>query len=251
MCCFTQPIKDVSHTRIFARFGSGTTQFLAYAMALEVNDKVAMVLPIPVVKGSGEESAKFINLEKYGKFFEDMERGFPVRLGYGARAMPPQDAPRGGWLKVQSVGSYEASFVPTIKDFARLDERFRLPDKVWPKLPGYANYGFAVFKLKATHGEVHPMAFSFPSAVRGSLFFPTMHIHDGQVHEKEEFDHALYAQGGGIGGFWRESEGLASQFMKCDKTGGLVSPDQHVYKRSISGMQENGDILLKATRVAA
>lgn len=220
MCCFTQPIKDVSSTRIFARFGSG------------------------------EDAVKFINLERYEKFFVDMAKGFPEHIGYGARAIPPQDAPRGGWLKLQSVGSYEASFVPSIKDFARLDERFRLPDTVWSKLAGYANYGFAVFKLKATHGEVHPMAFEFPSALTKSLFFPTMHIHDGEVHEKEEFDHTLFAQSGGIGGSWRESEGLASQFMKCDKTGGLVMPDQHVYKRSIRGIEENGDILLKATRLA-
>ena len=251
MCCFTQPIKDVSHTRIFARFGSGVTQFLAYAMALEVDDKVAMVLPIPVLKGSGEDAVKFINLEKYGKFFEDLEKGFPVYRSYTASRDVPVEQSRGGWLKVQTVGSYEASFVPTVKDFARLDERFRLPDKVWAKLPGYANYGFAVFKLKATHGEVHPMAFSFPSAVTRSLFFPTMHIHDGEIHEKEEFDHTLYAQGSGIGGNWRESAGLASQFMKCDKTEGLVQSEKHVYKRSISGLQENGDILLKAARVAA
>ena len=26
------------------------------------------------------------------------------------------------------------------------------------------------------------------------IFFPTIHIHDGEVHELEEFDHALYLQ---------------------------------------------------------
>jgi hypothetical protein len=34
-------------------------------------------------------------------------------------------------LEVIQVGDFEASFVPTVKDFSRLDERFRLPSAVW------------------------------------------------------------------------------------------------------------------------
>jgi hypothetical protein len=36
---------------------------------------------------------------------------------------------------VREVGSFEASYVPKIADFSRLDERFRLPVAVWKKLP--------------------------------------------------------------------------------------------------------------------
>ena len=164
--------------------------------------------------------------------------------------MPAAQAPPQKLLKVNSVCSYEASFVPTIADFVRLDERFRLPDDVWAKLPGYKNFGFAVFKLKALHGPVHPMAFSFPSSMLQSLFFPTLHIHDGQIHEKEHFDHTLYAQGGGIhASGWAESPGIASQFVKPDLAQGMISPGHHVYRKQIHGLEANGDILLRSGKL--
>ncbi len=58
------------------------------------------------------------------------------------------------------MGSFEASFVPTRRDFSRLDQRFRLPDDVWQALLGYDDWGFAVFKLgpMSRLTGVHPMA---------------------------------------------------------------------------------------------
>lgn len=249
MCCFTGPVKDVSNTKIFARMGPGVEQYIAYAMSLESETKLAMVLPIPVIAGSGEEAVKFINLQDYPALFDDLNLGFPSLRVYGGRAVaavqPPQQK-----LKVISVGSYEASFVPTIADFARLDERFRLPNDVWDKLPGYKKFGFAVFKLKAFHGPVHPMAFSFPSSMLQSLFFPTLHIHDGQIHEKEHFDHTLYAQGSGINGRgWEESPGIAGQFVKEGLTQGMIASSHHVYRKQIHGLETNGDILLRAGKL--
>lgn len=253
MCCFSRPVQDVSDTKIFARLGNGVSQFVAYSMSLNTREDLAMVLPIPVVTGSDEKAVKFINLEKYPQLFDDLWKGFPESRArsYGdpfAAASGPVSQRK---LEVQSVGSFDASFVPTIADFTRLDERFRLPGDVWAKLPGYADFGFAVFKLKAVRGPVHPMAFSFPSAIPQTIFFPTLHIHDGEIHEKENFDHALYAQGSGINTVdWVESPGIAVQFVKCGLTDGMVSPLHHVHRRRVQGLQVNGDILLKARKVA-
>lgn len=253
MCCFSRPVLDVSDTKIFARLGNGVTQYIAYAMSMSAREDLAMVLPIPVVEGSGEDAVKFISLEKYPQMFDDLWKGFPAPrpnfLSDRAFAPAAAGAPQPK-LKVQSVGSYDASFVPTIADFSRLDERFRLPGDVWQKLPGYADFGFAVFKFKAGSGTVHPMAFSFPSAIPQTLFFPTLHIHDGQVHPNEVYDHTLYAQGGGINRReWLESPGIALQFVKCGLTGGMVSAQNHVYRQMVRGLQTNGDILLKASKV--
>ena len=251
MCCFTQPVESVSSTKIFARMGRAGEQYVAYAMSLEARRTLAMVLPVPVVKGAGEDAMRFINLEKYPALFDDLWDGFPVstltRGGKSVAAvMPPQT------LKVRKVGSYDASFVPTIADFSRLDARFRFPDDVWRRLPGYRDYGFAVFKLRRSRGKVHPMAFSFPSATPQTLFFPTLHIHDGEIHAEAEFDHTLYCQGGGINAKgWRESPRIAMQFVKAELTEGLVLPNHHVYQRKMRGMLANGDVLLRARVLAA
>ena len=253
MCCFSRPVEDVSNTKIFARLGNGVDQFIAYSMNLTAKEDLAMVLPIPVVAGTGEKAVKFISLEKYPQLFDDLWKGFPQMVSRG-RSDPFGYAPAAAQpkLEVHSVGSYDASYVPTIADFSRLDERFRLPADVWKKLPGYVGFGFAVFKLKPVHGPVHPMAFSFPSIMPQTLFFPTLHIHDGEIHAKAEFDHVLYAQGGGIKAReWEESPGIAVQFVKCGLTGGIVSPQHHVHRRQMRGKLDNGDVLLRASKLAA
>src|SRR5207248_7445223 len=112
--------------------------------------------------------------------------------GWQGRALPHSASKSDGLLNVVDVGSFEASFVPTIPDFERLDERFRLPTGTWDQLPQYKQYGFTVFKLKPGAKVIHPMAFEFPRAAPARLFFPTVHIHDGKVHDTATFDHALY-----------------------------------------------------------
>ena len=151
-------------------------------------------------------------------------------------------------LEVVTVGSFEASFVPTMKDFARLDKRFRIADAAWKKLPKYHDFGFAVFKLKSGNTKVHPMAFSFPRRDTKTLFFPTVHIHDGKVHSEAEFDHVLYCQPSEHVPLtvreWRESESNANKFMKLDKAKGLIVADQHCYKKELRGQLPNRDTLV-------
>src|SRR3954470_14499541 len=135
MCCFTGPVKDVSATKIFAREGDGLWQFLVYEMRVKAEEPVAMVLPLPVDQAKGEKAVRFIDLSGYAQFFDDMNLGFvppPSKRepNYGSMS-------GGGTIPVQKVGAFEASYVPTIADFARLDARFRLSEQVWDKLPGY------------------------------------------------------------------------------------------------------------------
>ncbi len=247
MCCFSHEVQSVTNTRIFARLDSHGRQFVIYAMALATKKEVAMVLPLPVLPGSGEKAVQFINLERYPSLFDEMALGFPELRHEGAKAVSPVLPPP---LEVKQVGAFEASFVPSAADFVRLDKRFRLPEGTWDKLPGYRGFGFAVFKLRRGQHKVHPMAFSYLSAAPNRLFFPTLHIHDGAVHPKAEFDHTLYCQGTGLKhGEWRESPGIASQFMTPGLTNCIVLPDQHVYKRTLNGELANTDWLVKARPV--
>jgi hypothetical protein len=247
MCCFSRPVKLVADTNIFARGSKEGRQFLVYSMQFSALEDLAMILPIPVPGDTKETAVRFINLEKYPEFFTDLRAGFPIlrtiggpRLAAG-KAAPPK-------LAVVEVGSFEASFVPAIKDFARLDERFRLPEGVWEKLPQYRDYGFAVFKLRKGASKVHPMAFEFPRARPEQLFFPTVHIHDGKVHTRAGFDHALYCQRSGNDNLqiteWQESLQPAGLFMKVKKAQGLLEPDEHCYLKELRGQHKNEDVIL-------
>ncbi len=257
MCCFSQNITSVSQTKIFSRLLSEKNQSLVYEMSLDTPEDVAMILPIPVVEGSNEKSVTFIDLSGYPDFFKDLKKGFPEPPTASLRHTDSESIPKSAsLLEVQNVGSFEASFVPTTADFSRLDPRFKLPDGTWEKLPAYANYGFAVFKLKKGNKKLHPMAFQFPSqlAAKAQLFFPTVHIHDGQVHAMEEFDHQLYAQTWLKAALrskdgWTESAKLASQFTKVEKSQKLIWASGHVYRKKIIGRQKNIDIIAQPVAI--
>ncbi len=247
MCCFTRPVESVSATKIFAREVGIGWQFLVYSMNYVAGEDLAMVLPLPVPVGTKEDALQFIDLHGYSDFFQDLQSGFPEMQGIlsvRSRSMPTRAmAP----LAVAQVGSFDASFVPQVKDFARLDARFRMPDGIWDKLPAYQKSGFAVFKLRKNASSVHPMAFSFPRAVENKLFFPTVHIHDGKVHDFAHFDHSLFCQVGsqyGKTAGWDETPQLASAFMKVAATKDIIDGRAHCYRKIIRGNQKNQDTWL-------
>lgn len=254
MCCFSRPVVSVSKTHIFAREAPDGRQHLAYEMRLEASEDLAMILPLPVRPGSPDDALQFVDLSGYGGLFEDLARGFPEPQSRGPietlRAPRAARAP----LAVVDVGSFEASFVPSVGDFDRLDERFRLPPDTWAALPGYERFGFAVFKLKPGNRRIHPMAFTFPRASADTLFFPTVHIHDGRVHPKATFDHALYCQWsnrarrntGVPGPEWASSTGLAKTFCDPKRASPLIDAEAHCFRRRITGRAENRDIYVEA-----
>ncbi|MDY3561052.1 hypothetical protein R5W23_002311 [Gemmata sp. JC673] len=247
MCCFSKSVDVVADTNIFARASKDGRQFLVYSMQFAADQDLAMILPIPTPKGSADDAVKFISLKKYEAFFDDLRKGFPIQKGRGPKKEPMLGG-LGAALPVVEVGDFIASFVPAVKDFARLDEKFRLPEGVWAKLPQYKEFGFAVFKLKKPEkdlSKVHPMAFEFPRADKRVLFFPTVHIHDGTVGEKADFDHSLFCQVEGNGLMsWDESAQLAESFVKVKEAHGIVDGNAHVYRKVMKGEFENKDILV-------
>ncbi len=100
------------------------------------------------------------------------------------------------------------------------------------------------------------MAFEFKSRFADQLFFPTIHIHDGEVHETEHFDHMLYLQnpawdklvGSYAGpsradpatGFVR-SKAVASQYCRMQQSEGLLAPDALLHRRKVNGNLKNMD----------
>lgn len=253
MCCFAGPAATrslwarlfspkplrVSATRIFARKVDATTQALAYAMRLSVGSEVAMVLPLPVAPRAHTDGLRFIDLSREADLFERLEQLFAPEVSR-QKANAPQ---AGGLLAVVRVGSFEASFVPGLADFARLDPRFRLPPALFERYPAYADYGFAVFRLAPGQHEVHPMGLAFETRDQHRLFFPTVHVHDGRVHDKAHFDHTLYYQAGGPASPADEAPptgGRTSHFL-ASAPRDLFAPDLGVFRRRLRGKLENRD----------
>ena len=80
MCCFSKHVELVTDTDIFARAAKDGRQFLVYAMRFKAGEDLAMILPLPTPKDSKDDAVKFINLEKYSNFFDEMQAGFPAPL---------------------------------------------------------------------------------------------------------------------------------------------------------------------------
>lgn len=239
--------------------GSGR-QVLVYQMAVELDAELAMILPIPVPEKAPDDALRFIDLSAQPGFFRELENGFPKhevyarsRLFLAAAAKP--ERPK---LKVHGVGAFEASFVPTTDDFDRLDERFRLPKETWDALPQYADFGFAVFKLRKKAGffsrlfgkkqTFHPMAFEFPRRDANEIFFPTVHVHDGVVHDTAEFDHTLYLQPDAAIESrvdWERSEKPARAFVhRPEGSEPIVDDEAHVFRAMIDGQHKNRDAIV-------
>jgi hypothetical protein len=262
MCCFSQPVRFVGGTKIFARGLPDGRQALVYAMEIEIDSELAMVLPIPVPPGSPDDAVSFVSLEGYDRFFDDLAAAFPAV--YAAAPQAKGGFARGGpaapKLVVHDVGLFEASFVPTRADFDRLDQRFRMPEKVWDELAVVRDMGFAVFRLKPKkkglfglggggRQRIHPMAFVFPRRDPHALFFPTLHVHDGHVPATAHFDHALYCQPDALLGAllaWTPSTEPLGHSMDTEKARGLIAAGEPGRQLAIWGAQPNVDCVLRA-----
>lgn len=262
MCIFSQPVESVTDTNIFARLIGDGWQYVVYQMNFMSRKSNAIILPLPVAVPAAEDQAlTFVSLKGYEDFFRDMESGFPISLPTrGSLRSKDADLAPDSLIEVHEVGDFVASFVPTQKDFTRLDPQFRIAQESWDKIPRYGDYGFAVFQLKSKVGRPHPMAFRFKTRQRDSVFFPTVHIHDGEVHKREEFDHTLYLQAPEFDlacghyqkrgyhmtdkatGYVR-SKWPAKQFCRIPATKGIVAPDQLVHRLEKKGVFRNEDIL--------
>jgi hypothetical protein len=244
MLASAPPKLTVSGTNIFARVADGT-QWLVYAMALDTPGDVAMVLPLPVRERS-ETALEFIDLSGCADLFVHLAQLFvppaPVAASY---ALSRGGAVQEKTLVVHQVGSFEASYVPSLADMSRLDKRFRIPDEVWAQRPAYGDYGFAVFKLKKGKRTIHPMAMRFPTAEPQSLFFPTVHVHDGELHPTADFDHWLYFQAPNAPATATEALYPVAMHVPLAATKGIVDGMQRTFRQRVTGTLANDD-----TRIA-
>lgn len=248
MCCFSGNVTWVGKTKVFARGArGGERQWLAYAMSFAARDELAMILPIPTAVGAGEDAVRFIDLSGYPTLFDDLEKTIPRPQSRGAPMPASRSFGAMPKLVVHEVGNLEASFVPTVSDFSRLDARFRLPAATWDKLPTQKTYGFVVVKLgkNANQQNIHPIAFDFPRRDKQRIFFPTLHVHDGEAHTTAAFDHTLYAQltdKPKHDSFWLGSGAPVSPLVDEKRANGLIDGQSQAWACTLSGNLKNDDV---------
>jgi len=234
MCLFSRSVQRLRSTQIFARL-EADRQFIVYEMNYSAAEDLAMILPVPTAASPDTDLVEFINLEDFPAFFSTLRRPFEKPRVPGAVAAART-------LDVSQVGCFEASFVPTLKDFTRLDRRFRLPQRIWKALPIYRDFGFVVFKLRAARNEqVHPMAFSFKTRFNDRLFFPTVHIHGGEAHPTARFNHDHYCQ---IPADWNSPDEWKASVKSLGRfklPGDVVAKKDRCYLRRLIGTLENAD----------
>lgn len=249
---------SVTSTQIFARH-AGWRQILVYAMQISSADQLAMILPLPVAAGTREDAVRFIDLSKYPGLFADLDACFP-RPPQPAAPRPQSLAAAASPLRVQQVGAFEASFVPSRADFTRLDPRFRIADAIWARLPNYDDWGFAVVQLGPGRQDVHPMALSFPKRFAERLFFPTTHIHDGALRQTAEFNHTLYFQRVAqprLSGAGSEAASVAAasepvaQHVELARCQGVVDGAESLARVQLFGSRANEDVWLEDLAPAA
>lgn len=240
MCIFSRPIEAVWNTCIFARLNPEGRQYLAYSMSASLPEEMAMVLPLPVASG---QTIEFLDLSGCPHLFAHFKRSFQMQSRSQSRDVLSLSLEL---LPVVDVGAFQASFVPGLADFNRLDPRFRLDSSVWQKLPQYQDFGFAVFQLRDGEREFHPMGLSFPSRHPDRVFFPTVHVHDGDVPEEEEFDHSLYLQSSVAPEGWHPSlQSLGAHIPWQEDTVGLLDRSQLGFRRELKGKLPNRDVIVQ------
>jgi hypothetical protein len=244
---------QVATTRIFAR-ADGARQWLAYSMRLATAGDVAMILPLPVPPGSPEDAASFVDLSGYAALFDHLDRCM-----FGSDDDPADDllclssADGEPLLRVHDVGAFEASYVPSLAAFSRLDPRFRLPASVWAQLTEYGDWGFAVFKFRPGEHRVHPLGLQFPRRWTDRIFFPTVHVHDGALHDEADYDHMLYYQGmtrperhgaASQRAGWTYARHATTRFVDVAAARGLVDGAQPIERLRYFGTRPNEDVWL-------
>lgn len=239
MCMFLGGQVKVAGTNIYSRHIDRNRTFLAYQMRYAAKENVAMVLPVWTLPGHAIE---FVDLSKHRDFFKTLARitdptPFGLRSRGGSRSLSSE-------IPLERVGDYVASWVPSVDRLQDLNQALTIaPGAIETIARRYALFGFAVFKLApALRGEEpHPMAFTYNHR-SDELFFPCVHLHDGEgISKTETFDHVLYAQteGGEL-----PSDPTLELFKVEETLHDWIVPG-YLSKVSIRGVRANRDVWLE------
>lgn len=208
MCIISGNVNKVAKTNIFvAPLEDGQRQLTVYSNVVELlEEQGVMVLPFPYTPGrptrihphAGSAQVEFVDLSAYANLFDDLKSVTldlaPIPLSK-SRGIPKS-------LAVVDVGSYKASFVPTMDDFKHLDSsQFPVKPEVLAfmrsEYPADAT-AFVVCRLQQSKAY-HPFGY-IHRILSQRMFIPTMHYHfdADSATEESDWDHSIYVWNGGL-----------------------------------------------------
>lgn len=252
MGIFSTPVRVASTFNFFAR-ANADHQFLACNFRYEADAPFTLFLPLPTPSDAPANAVRFINLSGYDEFFSDLRRGFPnLTRDTGKQSFTDRLREKvRDWLDLDTT-QIEFAFFPNRTVLANMREHWPVSDAVWSDLEPYADCGLVGLKLEAGANRLPPIAFEFPRRNPDELTFPT--AHNLPPTAAAHLRHALYAQTAQRSLQWRISINAederpirARDFVKADRTLGLIEPDQPIVSRRLVGPAENVDVRLIET----
>lgn len=197
MCIILTHVESVSNTQIYVSSSkSRKRQLTIYTNKVDTHVKNAMILPVP-----NPLSVELLNFKNYKKIFDDCRECFHhddgsrndrhmyrAALSASFDSRPP--------LPVYTVGSYQASIVPSINDFDRVDTQIlRVNPQVFTLLKDTydSSFGFIICQLREGSHQYHPFAYTHEIHNCNLLFVPTLHYHLGETSVKADWDHTIYS----------------------------------------------------------
>jgi hypothetical protein len=252
MGIFSAPVRVASTFNFFAR-ANADHQFLACNFRYEADTPFALILPLPTPPDTPASAVRFINLSGYDEFFSDMRRGFPdLTRDTGKQSFTDRLLEKvRDWLDLDTT-QIEFAFFPNRTVLAEMRDSWPVSEAVWTALEPYAACGLVGLKLEAGANRLPPVAFEFPRRDPDEVTFPT--AHNLPPSAVATLRHGLYAQTSKRSLQWRISISAeddrplrAREFVKTDRTLGLIDPDQPIVSRRLVGAADNVDVRLIET----
>lgn len=257
---FADVVQRVYRTRIFSAMESVEQQILVYDARVATKVRNAMILPIPTRPGT-QAAIELVDLSGYASFFDTLSSMFEEAVS----AAMPCATPAQSVLAVVRVGAFEASIVPTVDDLSRLDRRFSFAGESflpWRRKRGlldvvrdrYADHAFVVYQIAKGESHLHPFGLRFKTRYQ-SLFFPTLHVHDGDAPAQTPFDHELYAQRASFLSeemertgqpFWEVARNERSTLPARGSLPSFVDSRSPVIRMQVGGLLPNQDTFARA-----
>lgn len=197
MCIILTHVESVSNTQIYVSSSKKRTrQLTVYSNQVETHVKNAMILPVP-----NPLSVKLLNFSHYTNIFEDCRECFhyddgSMKNGRLYRSSLSASAEHRPPLPVYTVGSYQASIVPSIDDFDRVNTQIlRVNPEVFKLLKDTydPSFGFLICQLREGSHHYHPFAYTHLIHKSKLLFVPTLHYHLGEKNVTSDWDHTIYS----------------------------------------------------------